>query len=76
MEYDYSKLIGKIAEKCGTKSNFAKQMGLSERTVSLKLNNKISWKQTEMAKAVKVLELKQTDIQAYFFKLKVQECEL
>ena len=39
MPYDYSKLNGRIVEKCGTQANFAEMMGLSERTISLKLNN-------------------------------------
>ena len=35
MAYDYSKLSGKIREVFGTNGEFAKAMGLSERTVSL-----------------------------------------
>jgi transcriptional antiterminator len=70
--YDYKKLSGKIVEKCETQANFAEQMGLSERTVSLKLNNKISWKQTEIQKAMKILGLSDEDIQSYFFTMKVQ----
>ena len=45
MAYEYGKLIGRIIEVCGTRAEFAKQMGLSERTISLKLNGKIDWKQ-------------------------------
>ena len=52
MAYDYSKLNGRIVEKCGTRANFAEMMGLSERTISLKLNNKISFKQPEIQKAL------------------------
>lgn len=74
MAYDYSKLTGRIVEKCGTQAIFAEKMGLSERTVSLKLNNKISWKQMEIQKALEVLDLEESDIQSYFFALKVQEC--
>ena len=69
---DYRKLSGKIIEKCETQANFAEQMGLSERTVSLKLNNKISWKQTEIQKAMNILGLSDEDIQTYFFTMKVQ----
>lgn len=67
MAYDYAKLNGRIIEKCGTQAIFAKRMGLSERTVSLKLNNKVAWKQTEMQKAAWVLEIPKTEIQTYFF---------
>ncbi len=72
MSYDYSKLNGKIAEKCGTQAVFAKRMNLSERSVSLKLNNKIPWKQPEMQQAAEVLGFPESDIQVYFFTMKVQ----
>lgn len=72
MAYDYSKLNGRIVEKCGTQAVFADRMGLSERTVSLKLNNKVAWKQPEMQKAAVILEFPETGIQTYFFTMKVQ----
>lgn len=72
MEYDYSKLNGRIVEKCGTQAVFAERMGRSERTISLKLNNKIPWKQPEMQKAAEILNFPETEIQAYFFTIKVQ----
>ena len=72
MEYDYSKLLGRIKEICGGQLEFSKRMGLSERTVSLKLNNKIPWKQPEMEKAAQVLQFPISEIQIYFFALKVQ----
>lgn len=72
MAYDYAKLNGRIVEKCGTQAVFAERMGLSERTVSLKLNNKVAWKQPEMQKAAGILDFPETEIQAYFFTIKVQ----
>lgn len=72
MNYDYAKLCGRIVEECGTQSAFAAQMGLSERTISLKLNNKVPWKQPEMQKAAKVLKFSEKEIQVYFFTMKVQ----
>lgn len=72
MAYDYSKLNGRIVEKCGTQAVFADRMGLSERTVSLKLNNKVAWKQPEMQKAAVILEFPETEIQTYFFTMKAQ----
>lgn len=73
MAYDYAKLNGKIVEKCGTQAVFAERMGLSERTISLKLNNKVAFKQPEIQKALSILGLTESDIQAYFFTLKVQD---
>lgn len=72
MAYEYNKLNGKIIEVCGTQAIFAEKMGLSERTISLKLNNKVSWKQAEIQKALEILGLSDGDIQEYFFTIKVQ----
>jgi len=71
MAYDYSKLKGRIMEICGTRQNFSKKMGLSNRSISLKLNNKVVWKQSEMQRACKILELSEAEIYSYFFTLKV-----
>ena len=70
MAYDYAKLNGRIVEKCGTQAVFAERMGLSERTISMKLNNKIAFKQPEIQKALEVLDLASDEIQAYFFTMK------
>lgn len=73
MAYDYSKLNGRIVEVCGTQAAFAERMNLSERSVSLKLNNKVPWKQPEMQKAARVLGFSEVEIQTYFFTMKVQD---
>lgn len=72
MAFNYSKLSGRIVEKCGTQGKFAELMGLSERTISLKLNNKIMFKQDEITKAVNILDLADDEIQVYFFTQEVQ----
>lgn len=73
MVYDYGNLIGRISEVCGTRAAFAKRMGWSERTVSLKLNNRVPFKQREIQTAVDVLRLSEEDIQLYFFSLEAQQ---
>lgn len=72
MCFNYRKLLGKIVEKFETQHNFAIAMGMSERSLSLKLNNKVTWKDTEIAKALKLLEIPASDIYMYFFDEKVQ----
>lgn len=72
MEYDYDKLIGKIAEKFRTRGRFAVAMGVSERTLSLKMNNRIDFTQDEIIKACEILEIKHSDIPIYFFTQIVQ----
>lgn len=76
MPIDYSKLRGKIVEMYGSQICFAIEMGWSERTTSLKLNGKVSWKQKEILKALRLLDLSINDIPVYFFTLKVQSIGL
>lgn len=72
MPYNYAKLLGRIVEKVGTQSCFADKMGLSERSISLKLNGKVGWKQSEIAKACEVLSIRDDEIPSYFFATQVQ----
>lgn len=72
MEYNYSALDGKITELFSTRGNFAKAMGLSERSVSLKMNGKVPWTQPEISKACKLLKIQDRKINIYFFTVKVQ----
>ena len=69
MAYDYRKLLGRITEKCVTQAKFAEAMGLSERSVSLKLNGKVGWRQDEILRAATVLEIARREIPVYFFTL-------
>lgn len=71
MNYDYSKLIGAIAEKFKTRASFATSMGMGECTLSLKLNNRTEWSQDEMKKAMDLLKEPYSEIPSYFFKHKV-----
>ena len=70
--FDYSKLKGRIKEKCGTCFNFAKSLGCSSNTLSAKINNASDFSQTEIIKSVDILGLKKEDISTYFFTPKVQ----
>ena len=71
--HNYSKLVGRITEKFGTQAEFAKAMKLSERSISLKLNNKIEWKQDEILRASKLLGFPQIEISDYFFKFRIKK---
>lgn len=73
MAFDYSKLRGRIIEKYNNQIEFAKHMDWSERTLSLKLNGKVAWKQPEICKAIGLLGLSDEDIRPYFFEKKVQK---
>lgn len=73
--FNYNKLSNKITEIFSCDVNFAIKMGFSERTLSLKLNNKSEWKQTEIIKACNLLDIEISEIDVYFFTLKVQTIE-
>ena len=67
MPYDYRKLRGRIREKFGTQAEFSRNIGLSEVSVSNKLNNVVDWGQDEMESAIVALEIPFSDIHSYFF---------
>lgn len=72
MAFNYDKLKGRIIEIFGSQGEFASAMEWSDRTLSLKINGKIPWKQTDICKALKLLKLHETDIPTYFFATEVQ----
>ena len=69
--FDYSRLLGKIKEKCGTQNEFARQMRMSRTSLSKRLNNLIDFTADEMLRACKILDISDTDIPLYFFTTKV-----
>ena len=73
MAYNYAKLSGRIVEKCETQAKFAEAMGLSERSISMKLNSKVGWKQNEILDACRILSISHAEIHKYFFASKVQD---
>lgn len=75
MAFNYSKLKGKIVEKFGTQAAFAKALGVSQRTLSLKMQSKIYFRQDEINKAMRLLGIPLDDAREYFFTPKVQEVE-
>ena len=76
MGFDYSKLRGKIREVFKTQSAFAKAMGMSNTSLSAKLNNNVEFSQKEIDKASDLLKIKKEEIPVYFFTPKVEETEL
>ena len=71
MSFDYSKLRGKIVEKYGNQSNFASALGISENTLSLKMNNKVRFTTDDITTISRLLEIDAEEIGKYFFALKV-----
>lgn len=75
MEFDYSKLKGKIVECYKNQGAFAKELKQSERTVSLKLNNHVPFSDVEIVKWCKALSIPLTNVGSYFFTPYVQKSE-
>lgn len=75
MNQTYAKLRGRITEKCGTQAKLAEKIGLSERSLSLKLSGQTDWRVSEMWRIAEILDIPTEDIPAYFFMPKVQSIE-
>lgn len=73
--FDYSKLNGKIKEVFDTQELFAKAINVSTTSVNKKLNNKTLFTQTEIAKAMEVLNIEQENVSDYFFNKKVEKTQ-
>ena len=67
MKFNYDKLLGRIVEVYANQSNFAKDMKLSERSISFKLNNIRRWKDTEKKLAMQLLKIPEIKFHLYFF---------
>lgn len=73
LAFDYSKLRGKIKEVFGTQDKFAKALGISGATLSLKLNNISEFTQQEMAASMRLLHEPARSVDKYFFCLASSE---
>ena len=73
MQFDYSKLLGRIKE-CGyTQESLAKEIGISKGTLSAKLNNKNAFTVNESLSICRLLNVSKYEIDAFFYTEKVQE---
>ena len=69
MNYDYTNLKSRIKTKYSTFEKFADALEIGRSTLSLKLNNNAEWSQAEMSRAMKLLDIPETDIDKYFLPL-------
>lgn len=67
MEFDFSKLLGRIIEKFGTRSAFATAMCMADSALSNRINNKIPFDAEEIYIACQLLDIDAQDIPVYFF---------
>ncbi|MEE0433933.1 MAG: DUF739 family protein [Peptococcaceae bacterium] len=67
VKYDFSKLDGRIIEKFGTYTKFAKALGISVATLSLKRHNQNPFSVAEIEKSLPLLEIDRSEIPDYYF---------
>lgn len=73
MKFNYLKLLGRIKE-CGfTQRTLAKAIGISNSTLSAKLNNKNAFTATEIAAICRLLDIAKHEVGEYFFAEEVQK---
>ena len=72
MQFDYSKLLGRIRE-CGfTQETLAKHIGIAKSSMCLKINNKANFTNPEVFLICEALKIEIHEIGAYFFAQKVR----
>lgn len=76
--FDYSKLLGRITEKFGSQRAFAEAYGVSENTMSKKLNQKMAITTDDIMRMSlpEFLDIAPEKYHEYFFAIQVQEVEL
>ena len=73
MNYDYSKLKGKIRELGITQNEYARYIGITEQSLILRFKNKRRFRQEEMQKTMELFEEPIENVHIYFFTQKVQK---
>jgi transcriptional regulator with XRE-family HTH domain len=71
IKFDYSKLKGRITEKCSTQKAFAELLGITEGTLTSKLQGYTYFTQDEILKAVGLLDIEPNCVDGYFFTVAV-----
>ena len=65
--YNYDKLRGRIREILKSESKYAEAMGLSNASISAKLNCDVYFSITEIDKTISLLNIPTNEIYDYFF---------
>lgn len=71
IQFDYSKLKGRIVEKFKTQNAFAEAMNISQCAMNYKLNGKSVFTQDEIYRACLLLDIptgkQKSEVELYFF---------
>lgn len=71
MAMDFSKLIGRIIEKFGTRKAFCEAWGKTPEYLSRRLNNQIEFDANDMIEIIELLEIDPQELHLYFLSLNV-----
>lgn len=72
-QYDYSKLKGRIRECFSTQAEFAQKLGISDASLSYKLNNKTVFDQDQIQNSIEIFNLTPKETMDYFFTIEVDK---
>ena len=75
VNYDYSKLRGRIVEKYGTVTAFSAALGSNVNTVLSKLNGTTGWKMQDIESSLSLLDISRDEIGLYYFTPKEKPTE-
>lgn len=64
---NYQKLRGRIISVYGSQGNFAKAVGVSEQTITAKMNGRTRFSQDDITLWCELLSIKASEIGKYFF---------
>ena len=67
IKFDYSKLKGRITEKCGTQRAFSEALGITEGTLTSKLLGYTYFTQKEILRSIGILDMDPGNVTPYFF---------
>jgi hypothetical protein len=72
MPMDYSTLVGRIIEKFGSRTAFAKAMGWKMEALSRRLNNKTKFQTDDYIRMCELLDIPPKEMHVYFFTPKLR----
>lgn len=75
IRFDYGQLRERLRDANCSQAELANALGLSRRSVSLKMNGKVMWRDAEIFAVMKTLGIPMDRVGQYFFTPKVQFCE-
>lgn len=67
VKFNYSRLKGRIVEKCGTQGAFANRVGISTVALTQKLKGRVAFKNDEIIHMARILDIPTSDLPRYFF---------